>query len=145
MDSRSPLSFRPFLASTILMLLFGWGGLALVVAFTEPLVWWRWTFFALWTVALTGAALPAAWFLNLRFPSQPPAEAHVIAREAIWFGVFGAILAWLELSLVVTLGMALGLVVGITAIEYLIRMRERAQWNPPVIFEESDQPSEEEA
>ncbi len=139
MESHSPISFRPFIASAVIMFVFGWGGLALVVTLTEPLVWWRWTFFALWILALTGAALPVIWFLNLRFPSGPSAEAHVIARQAIWFGVYGAILAWLEMSLVVTLGIAMGLAVGITAIEYLIRMRERSQWKPPQAPAESEQ------
>lgn len=118
------------------LLILGWGGLALVVLTLTPTVWARWLFFALLTLALTGAALPAVWFLNLRFPSDPPAEASVIVRQAIWFGVYGAVLAWLEANGVVTIWIALGLALGLIAVEYIIRMIERSRWHPPVIKED---------
>jgi hypothetical protein len=135
MDAPSS-SFRPYLASTLVLLILGWGGLALIVFTLPPLVWIRWLFFALLTLALTGTALPAVWFLNLRFPSDPPVESSVILRQAIWFGVFGAILAWLEANGVVTIWIAIGLALGFIAIEYIIRMIERSRWRPPVITEE---------
>ena len=57
-------------------MIIGWGGLILLFFCFEipPLVWARWGFFALWFIALTGTALPITYFLNLRFPSDPPAE-----------------------------------------------------------------------
>ena len=121
------------------MFILGWGGLALLFYTTEPTVWPRWGFYVLWTLALTGTALPVAWFLNLRFPSEPPAGAAVIVRQAIWVGVYGATLAWLQLGRIATLWVVIGLAAGLVAIEYLIRMRERSRWTPPP--GESDQSS----
>ncbi|MDP3183882.1 MAG: hypothetical protein Q8M58_01275 [Anaerolineales bacterium] len=138
METRPTFSFRPYLASTIVMLTFGWGGLALLIYMTEPTVWPRWGFFMLWTLALTGTALPVTWFLNLRFPSDPPAGENIILRQAIWFGVYGSTLAWLQLGRLLNLGYVIGLAAGLVAIEYLIRMREKSRWMPSAI---SDQPA----
>jgi hypothetical protein len=99
-----------------------------VVTQTLPYVWPRWGFFALWLTALTGTALPIAYFLNLRFASDPPVEANVIVRQALWVGIFGATLAWLQLGRLVTLWVILGLGGGLIAVEYLLRLRERARW-----------------
>ncbi len=137
MHDTSRPSFRPYLASMLGLLILGWGGLALVVFTLTPTVWARWLFFALLTLALTGTALPAVWFLNLRFPSNPPAESAVILRQAIWFGVYGAVLAWLEINGVVTIWIALGWALGLIAVEYIVRMIERSRWRPPVIAEET--------
>jgi len=130
MESRPSSSFRPFLASMLTMFILGWGGLALLVHSTEPTVWPRWGFYVLWTLALIGTALPVTWFLNLRFPSEPPAGGYVILRQAIWFGVYGSTLAWLQLGHILTLWYIIGLALGLIAIEYLIRMRERSRWQP---------------
>lgn len=114
-------------------MLAGWGGLGLLIFFFQvpPVVWARWGFFALWFTALTGTALPIVYFLNLRFPSEPRAEPNAIVRQALWFGVYGATLAWLQLGQLATLWVWLGLAGGLIAIEYVIRSRERARWRPP--------------
>jgi hypothetical protein len=70
------------------------------------------------------------WFLNLRFPSAPPAGSAVIVRQAIWVGVYGALLTWLQQERLVTVWTGLGLATGLVAIEYLVRMRENARWQP---------------
>jgi hypothetical protein len=108
----------------------------LFVLGVPPLVWARWGFFALWFIALSGMALPAAYYLNLRFPSEPPAEPGAIVRQAMWVGVYGSVLAWLQLGRVLAFWMWMGLAAGLVGIEYLIRMRERARWNPPIEFED---------
>jgi hypothetical protein len=102
------------------------------MVFTLPTVWPRWTFFILWVMALTGTSLPFTYFFNHRFPSEPPAEPNVIVRQALWVGVLGATLAWLQLGRLVTLWVVFGLVGGLIAIEYFIRIREQARWKPPV-------------
>ncbi len=132
-------SFRQYLTSSLFLIVVGWGGLALMIfAFDmPPLVWARWGFFALWFIALTGSALPITYFLNLRFPSNPPAEANAIVRQALWTGTYGATLAWLQLGHLVTLWVWMGLAGGLIAIEYLIRLRERAHWQPPVDIEDA--------
>ncbi len=124
-------SFRPFLFPALFLSIGGWGGLALLIWKTLPTIWPRWGFFALLTLALTGTALPVVYFLHRRFPTEPPAEPHVIVRQAIWVGVYGSTLAWLQLGRVVTLWVAFGLATGLIVLEGLIRLRERSRWEPP--------------
>ncbi len=136
---RGPLA-RQYLYSALALMSIGWGGLALLIFVFKvpPLVWARWGFFALWIIALTGTALPAAYFLNLRFRSDPPAESSAIVRQALWIGVYGSLLAWLQLGHVMTLWVWMGLAGGLAGIEYLIRLRERSQWHPPAGDEEQE-------
>lgn len=145
MDAPSNPPFRPFLTAAILLVLLGAGLFFLAVFAFTPTVWARWLFFFGGTLALTGLALPAAWFLNLRFPSEPPAGASVIIRQAAWVGVYGGLLAWLQQERLVSLGILVGLGLGLFVIEYLIRMRERSLWHPPTGADEgtpdNDQPA----
>jgi len=134
-----PLPFKPFGISALLLMLLGWGGLFAVTYLSVPMVWFRWGFFALLILALTGTVLPVVYFFHRRFPADPPAEANVLVRQAVWFGVYGATLAWLQLGRLVTVYVILGLAGGILAIEYFIRLRERSRWRPPVVSD--DQPS----
>ena len=130
------LSFRPFGLSSLILMLIGWGGLYLVVTQTLPYVWPRWAFFVLTLMAITGTVLPIIYFLHRRFPEEPPVEPGVIVRQALWFAVYGATLAWLQLGRFVTIYVVLGLAGGLAAIEYFIRLRERARWKPPVPTDE---------
>jgi hypothetical protein len=128
-------SFKPFLASAISLFVIGWGTVAVAVFQFTPTVWARWLLFFGITLGLTGLAMPATWFLNLRFPSDPAADAYVIVRQAIWVGVYGAVLAWLQQVRLVTIWDSLGLAFGLVAIEYLVRMREKARWQPKPVIE----------
>ena len=114
-------------------MLAGWGGLALIVFGFQlpPLVWARWGFFVLWFTALTGSALPLVYLLNVRFASGPPAPPRAIVRQALWVGVYGCLVAWLQLGRVMAFWIWIGLAAGLIAVEYLIRLRERARWQPP--------------
>jgi hypothetical protein len=140
MDRKFP--FRHYLGSALTLILIGWGGLLLMIFVLNvpPLVWARWGFFVLGIMGLTGTALPVIYFLHARFPSHPPVEPHVIVRQSLWVGVYGATLAWLELGDLVSLYVILGLAGGLVAIEYFIGLRERARWRPPVFdaFEHYD-------
>ncbi len=89
-------------------------------------------------MALTGTALPIVYFLHQRFPENPAAEANVIVRQALWVGVYGATLAWLQLGRLVTLYAILGLAGGLIATEYFIRIREKANRRAPMIEEDDD-------
>ena len=133
------LNFKPFGLSALVLLILGWGGLYLLVTQTLPHVWPRWGFFALMLMALTGTALPIVYFFHRRFPSGPPAEPNVIIRQAMWFGVYAATLAWLQLGRLVTVYVILGLAGGLIAIEYFTRLREKSRWKPPITSD--DQPS----
>jgi hypothetical protein len=130
MEPRPNSSFLPYLASTISLLILGFGTGAIAIFALTPTVWARWLLFFGGTLGLTGLALPATWFLNLRFPSEPPAGSYVIVRQAIWVGVYGVVLTWLQQVRLVTIWTSLGLALGLVAIEYLIRMREKARWQP---------------
>ena len=126
------LRFKPFALSSLLLILVGWGGLYYLVTQTLPYVWPRWGFFVLVLIALTGTVLPIVYFFHRRFPSEKPAEANVIVRQAMWFGVYGATLAWLQLGRLVTIYVILGLAGGLVAIEYFTRLREKSRWKPPI-------------
>ena len=128
-------SFRQYLSSALFLMFIGWGGLAVMILVLNepPFVWARWGFFALWFIALVGTSLPIMYLLNRRFASDLPAEPHVIVRQALWIGVFGATLAWLQLGHLVTLWIWMGLAGGLIALEYFIRLRERAHWKPPTL------------
>ncbi len=126
-------SARQYIVSGLFLMVVGWGGLALLIFYfnVPPFVWARWGFFVLWFIALAGTALPIVYFLNVRFPSTPRAEPNAIVRQALWVGVYGATIAWLQLGQLVTLWVLVGLGAGLVAIEYLMGSRERARWRPP--------------
>jgi len=130
-------SFRSFILPTLLLIFGGWGGLAALVYFTEPLVWNRWALFALLFLALTGTAIPIVYFFHLRFPSDTPVGPRVIVRQAQWVGVYGLVLLWLRWGDLLTLWLTLGFAGGLLAIEWLIRLRERSRWTPPDSDDES--------
>ena len=133
------LTFKPFGISSLVLFTVGWGGLYFLITQTLPYVWSRWGFFVLVLIALTGTVLPIVYFFHRRFPDEKIAEANVIVRQALWFGVYGATLAWLQLGRLVTVYVILGLAGSLIAIEYFIRLREKSHWKPPV--QTDDQPS----
>ena len=121
---------RSFLPLSVLLSVIGWGGMLIVIQSTLPTLGPRWLFFFLGVMALTGPALPIVYFLNLRFPSDPPVQEMVILRQALWVGVFGSTIAWLQLGRVLTTGLALILAGVFVLIEFLLRLFERSRWNP---------------
>lgn len=121
---------RIFLPLSIVLSVIGWGGLWIVIQSTLPTLGPRWLFFFLGVLALTGPALPIVYFLNLRFPSDPPVQELVILRQALWVGVFGSTIAWLQLGRVLTTGLALILAGVFVLIEFLLGLFERSHWNP---------------
>jgi len=125
------LRFKPFGISSLILILSGWSGLYYIITQTLPYVWPRWAFFVSALMAITGTVLPVIYFFHKRFPDKSPSEANVIVRQALWFGIYGATLAWLQLGRLVTVYVILGLAGGLIAIEYFIRLRERSLWRPP--------------
>lgn len=119
-----------FLPLSLVLTILGWGGLFLTIRNTVPTLGPRWLFFFLGVLALTGPALPLVYFLNKRFPSDPPVEGMVILRQALWVGVFGSTLTWLQLGRVLTAGLAVILAGVFALIEFLLRLFERSRWNP---------------
>jgi hypothetical protein len=130
MSSPSSPSVSHFLPAAFILGITGWVGLFFLINYTLPTVGPRWLFFFLGVLALTGTALPIMAFLNRRFQSEPPATSSVIMRQSIWAGVYGATLAWLQIGRALTLSLAVLLALGFIVIEWLLRLRERSQWNP---------------
>jgi uncharacterized membrane protein len=108
----------------------GWVGLFFLLQYTQPYLGPRWLFFFLLTMAISGTALPIVYFLNIRFPSETPANTSVIIRQALWFAIFFDLLAWLQLGRVLNSILIAVIALGIIAIENLIRMVERSHWQP---------------
>ena len=57
-------------------------------------------------------------------------------RQALWVGIFGATLAWLQLARLVNVYVIISLAIGFIAIESLLRIRERARWRVPDVDED---------
>jgi hypothetical protein len=121
---------RTFLPLSAVLTIIGWGGLFLVIQTTLPTLGPRWLFFFLGVLALTGPALPIIYILNKRFPGEPPVEDMAILRQALWVGIFGSTVAWLQLGRVLTGVLTLVLAAGFVLIEFLLRLFERSRWNP---------------
>jgi len=126
---KSP-SVKSILPATILLAVSGWTGIIYLVFNTKPYLWPRWLFFFFLVLAITGMFLPLIAFLNRRFPTDPVAGRKVILREASLAGIYTATLAWLQLGRVLTLGLGLLMAVGFVLVEFLIRLREKGQWDP---------------
>ena len=127
-ESTPPVRF--FTLPAILLCILGWGGISVLVTNTLPTVFPRWLFFFFLVLGVAGLLLPFVAFFNRRFQTEPPATANVIVREASWFGLFAAILSWLQMGRVLTLIMVGLLLVGFILIEFLLRLNERSQWKP---------------
>lgn len=127
-------SYRPFAFPTIFLMVLGWGGLVLLLTFTLPTIGPRWTFFALLVIAFTGTALPFSFLLNQRLLSN---GAAVVTRQAVWVGIYVAILAWLQIGRILNFSVALWFVLGFLGLEYLTQLRER-----PKRRKVADEPSE---
>jgi hypothetical protein len=136
-------SFWAFLWISLVLCLIGWGGLVVLIMLTLPTLAPRWLFFFLATLALSGTALPVVYFLNRRFPSDPPVDSSVVLREAMWFGVYGSLLAWLQIGRVLTSGLALILAVGLMLVEFLLRLGEGSAWKPARAQPEAGEPDDE--
>lgn len=121
---------RIYLPLSLVLTIIGWGGLIILIQNALPTLLPRWLFFFMGVLALSGPALPIVYFLNKRFPSDPPVEGMVILRQALWVGVYGCTVAWLQLGRVLTLGLTFILAGVFVLIEFLLRMFERSRWNP---------------
>ena len=130
MEPRKTTSFREYLPSFLLLLVIGAVGLAATLRFMLPTIGPRWLFYFFLVMVVSAIFLPFTYFLNIRFPSKPPAERNVIIRQALWFGIFVAILAWLQLGRALTFPLGVILAAAIILIEMLLRMWERSRWKP---------------
>lgn len=128
MKSENTPPLLSFLPTAGIYAIVGWTGLVWVFQNTLPKVGPRWLFYFFWFLALTGTSLPFAAFLNRRFPGKSPATETVIVRQSIMVGLYGCILAWLQIGRVLTPTLGLMIAVGFILIEFFLRLRERSLW-----------------
>lgn len=121
---------RGLMIAASIMLVIGWLGLFILWTTTLPTVGPRWLFFFLWTLAITGIALPFVWLLHRRFNTNQQTRTSVLLRQGMFIGLFAAICVWLQINRSLTLGLALLLAIGLTAIEWFLRLIERSTWKP---------------
>ena len=133
MNTSTPSEFPPFLPilfTGLALALLGGLGLFLTILFTVPTLGPRWLFFFLVPLTVSGLALPIAHFLNRRFPSHPMPNSGVLARQALWVGVYFDIALCLQMGSIFNLALAIFLAAGLVVIELLLRLRERSHWKP---------------
>lgn len=122
-----------FLLTSFLLTLIGLSGLAFIFFTLEPTLGPRWLFFFFLTMAGAGIALPIVFIIQRRSAKQA-VPARVIIREAILFGVFLDLLAWLQIGRIASNLAIVLLAGGLVLLEFFLRMAEKATFNP----EESD-------
>jgi len=82
-------------------------------------------FFFFLTIIGAGIALPISYLIQRRFANQV-ILSKVLIREAIFFGVFLALIAWLQLGRILTNLIIILISIGFILIEMLLRMAENA-------------------
>ena len=117
--------FGKILISSIFLTILGGGGLAFIFIFYEPTLGPRWMFFFFLTIIGSGIALPISYLIQRRFANQV-VLSKVLIREAIFFGVFLALIAWLQLGRILTNLIIIIISIGFILLEMLLRMAEKA-------------------
>jgi hypothetical protein len=120
-------SYRSLMVAAAIMAVAGWLGLVLLLSTTLPTVGPRWLFFFLWTLAVTGTALPFVWVLHRRF-DPAPVSGGVLLRQSSLVGLLAGICMWLQVNRTLTLPLALLLAIGMAGVEWLVRAVERSTW-----------------
>jgi len=118
-------TFGKLFSTSLILSILGLGGLAFIILFLEPTLGPRWLFFFFLTIAGTGVALPVVYIIQRRIANQyvPPS---VIIREALLFGVFLDVLAWLQIGRISNDLITLLLAGGLVIFEVFLRMAEKA-------------------
>jgi len=133
-------SFLPPFGKIFLMTLFlvviGGSGLAFTLFMLEPRLGPRWLFFFFLVIFGAGLALPGSFIIQRRF-AKDYVPSRVLVREAILFGVFLTVLAWLQLGRILTNLIIAIIGVGFLLLEMLLRMAEKSAFNPDGVDEES--------
>ena len=117
--------FGKILISSIFLTILGGGGLTFIFMFFEPTLGPRWMFFFFLTIIGAGVALPISYLIQRRFANQA-IPGKVLIREAILFGVFLALIAWLQLGRILTNLIIVIISIGFILLEMLLRMAEKA-------------------
>jgi hypothetical protein len=118
---------RGVMIGSTLMALVGWLGLYLMLfpLNVAPRVLYRWLFFILFYIAVTGTVLPFIWYLNNRFSGGRPVLGGTILRQGMWCGLFFITIAWLQMIRALNGALAFFLALAFIVIETYLRYRER--------------------
>jgi hypothetical protein len=116
------------LVTSLLLGGIGLGGLMFIFFSLEPTLGPRWLFFFFLTIFGAGAALPVVYIIHRRSATQY-VPAKVILREAILFGVFLDLWAWLQIGRIASNLIILILAGGLILLEIFLRMAEKATFN----------------
>ena len=119
-----------FIITGLIFAITGWGGIIFLVFYTLPYIGYRWLFFFLMMMAISGTALPIFAFFHKRFPGNPEAKLETVIREALLLGFYGDLLVWLQMGRVLTFQVSVFILVGFVIMEILIRVREKSHWSP---------------
>jgi hypothetical protein len=130
LDSKNSSPFSAVLATSLLLIAVAGVGLVLLFILTVPTLGPRWLLFFLVTLAASGVALPFAYFINVRFPSNPPAQSGVLLREAIFVGLYVDLVIWLRFGKVLNFAIGVFVLAAFVLIEILLRWRERNRFAP---------------
>jgi len=117
--------FGKILVSILFLTILGGGGLAFIFIFFKPTLGPRWMFFFFLTIIGAGIALPFSYLIQRRFANEV-VLGKVLIREGILFGVFLALIAWLQLGRILTNLIVVIIAVGLILLEMLLRMAEKA-------------------
>lgn len=121
----------PVILTSLFLVVTGLGGLAVIIINTVPTLGPRWLFYFFMFLALAGIGLPITDFLNRRFPTKPRAGANIVIRQAVWIGIYGCVLTWLQFGRILNSGLVMFLAIGLITIEFLLRMNERSRYSMP--------------
>ena len=128
MSKQTP--FRQVLLLGLILAVSGWGGLTILITYALPTLGARWLFYFLLMLGLSGMAFPLVFIFHKRISGKVSPDAGVIVRQAVWFGLYGNLLAWLQLGRVLDINRAAFLAIGFIVLEFLLRMLERSRWKP---------------
>ncbi len=137
MDTKNSSPFSAVLVTSLLLIAVGGAGLVLLFNLTVPTLGPRWLLFFLVTLAASGVALPFAYFINIRFPSNPPAQSGVLLREAVFAGLYVDLVIWLRFGKVLNFAIGVFVLAAFVFIEILLRWRERSRFAPDSDAEEN--------
>ena len=117
--------FGKIFTTTIFLTIIGGVGLGFTLLLMEPKLGPRWLFFFFLVIFGAGLALPFTFIIQRRFADQV-VQSNILVREAVLFGIYLALLAWLQLGRVLTNLIILIIGVGFLLFEMLLRMAEKA-------------------
>ncbi len=127
--------FSKILITALILVFIGLAGLAVIIFFTEPTLGPRWLGYFFLTMLASGLVLPFVHIFQRRVAKQPVADG-ILIREALWFGIYVDLVAWLQLGRVLNGLIVIFLGGGFIVLEVLLRMSETA------LFKADENPDE---